>query len=121
MYYEQDERRAADYVQRVRPSPDNRSKNNQSEHQRRAHNRHVCADSDHVGPDEANSDNKLQESPPGHPSDKHKHQPRYETDVQTGDYQDVKSAAGPKSLGGGMRDVVSIPEQRSIQDACGFG
>ena len=97
-----------------------RSKNNQREHQRRAHNRHVRADSDHVSPNEANSDNKLQESPPGHPSNKHKNQPRYETDVQTGYYQDVKSAAGPKPLGDGMRDVVSISEQRRVKDTCGF-
>src|SRR6266568_6675243 len=106
--YEQDERRPADHVQRVCPSPDNRSKNDQSEHQRRANNRHVRADGEHVSPNEAHRDNKLQDSPPGHPSNKHKNQPRYETDVQAGDYQNVKSASGPKSFGDGMGDVVSI-------------
>ena len=79
------------------------------------------ADGDHVSPNEAHSDDELQGSPLGHSSHKHKNQPCYETDVQTGYYQDVKSAAGSKSLPDGMRDVVSIPEQRRIQDACGFG
>ena len=78
------------------------------------------ADSDHISPNEAHCHDELQKSLLGHPSDKHENQPRYETDVQTGYYQDVKSAAGPKPLGDGMRDVVSISEQRRVKDTCGF-
>src|SRR6185503_6322155 len=108
-------------VQRRSLTEDNRGESCKRKHQRRANHGSVSTDSEGVGPNDSRGQEELKQPAFGESSHDQKHKPADEADVQTTDYENVKSSTVAKAFGCVMRKVVPITQQRCIKHTSRLG